>query len=54
VESNSKEWHLFREWVGAEAQTLLQIDCVDFEEANEKLKESIQRESVVLYEQDGN
>ena len=45
-----EEWLEMREYVEENAETLLFIDLVRFETASDQMKDSMDREGVVLYE----
>ena len=49
VDITDREWLEMREYVEEEAPTLLLVDLVRWEEAGEKLRESISREGVTVY-----
>ena len=49
--SSRHGWQNYREWVDSNAETLAPIDLVDWDEASPDLKNSILKESFVIYEQ---
>ncbi len=51
-EITDREWTQLWTYVDEEAPTLLCVDLVRWTEASEEIRESIQREGVVLYERD--
>lgn len=50
--TQEQAWDHLRSWIEHEANTLLHVDCIRFEEASDELRSSILEHGTTIYEQD--